>query len=305
MVTIFTTPKPFRGHIGVIQTNAIQSWTLLRPECEVILFGNEDDTAEIATKLRIQHISRAACDNYGTPLVSSMFEIAQDTASFQLVCYANADIILMSDFLRAVSQVRLQSFLLIGRRWNLDINEPINFSDPSWEERLCTHLAETGKLNRPSALDYFVFTTGLYNDIPPFTIGRPGWDNWMVYRARSLRVPVIDATKAITAIHQNHDYSHHFMGIAGVYRGKQAKKNLRLLGGREHAFGTHHATWILTRQGIKRAFSFGHLCQRMLAIPVFFPPLAFLNFPINLCAKALLMSKVLVRRIFSNGTQPF
>lgn len=305
MLTIFTTPKQFHGHIATTQTNAIQSWTLLRPECEVILFGNEDDTAEIATKLRIKHIPRVACDNYGTPLVSSMFEIAQDIASFPLICYANADIILMSDFLRAVHQVQLQSFLLIGRRWNLDINQPIDFSDPSWEECLRTRLAETGKLHRPSALDYFVFTHGLYDDIPPFAIGRPGWDNWMVYRARFLRAPVIDATKAITAVHQNHDYSHHCMGIAGVYRGKQAKKNLRLLGGREHAFGTHHATWILTSQGIKRAFSFGHLCQRMLSIPVFSPPLAFLNFPINLCVKALLISKVLGRRIFFNGTPPF
>ena len=26
MITFFTTPKPFLGHIGIIQRNAIESW---------------------------------------------------------------------------------------------------------------------------------------------------------------------------------------------------------------------------------------------------------------------------------------
>jgi len=37
MLTLFTIPKAFQGHTGVIQRNAIRSWTLLRPECEIIL----------------------------------------------------------------------------------------------------------------------------------------------------------------------------------------------------------------------------------------------------------------------------
>ena len=41
MITIFSTPKPFRGHIGVIQRNALKSWTLLHPDVEMILFGDE------------------------------------------------------------------------------------------------------------------------------------------------------------------------------------------------------------------------------------------------------------------------
>ncbi len=31
MITIFAIPKPFKGHIDVIQRNAIQSWTKLSP----------------------------------------------------------------------------------------------------------------------------------------------------------------------------------------------------------------------------------------------------------------------------------
>ena len=50
MLTIFAVPKPFRGHIGVIQRNAIRSWTLLRPACDIILMGNEEGIAEIAAE---------------------------------------------------------------------------------------------------------------------------------------------------------------------------------------------------------------------------------------------------------------
>jgi hypothetical protein len=45
MLTLFTTAKPFEGHSGVIQRNALKSWKLLHPDIEIILFG--DDAAHI------------------------------------------------------------------------------------------------------------------------------------------------------------------------------------------------------------------------------------------------------------------
>ena len=48
LLTIFATPKRFQGHIGVIQRNAIASWTHLKPKPEIILFGTDEGTAEIA-----------------------------------------------------------------------------------------------------------------------------------------------------------------------------------------------------------------------------------------------------------------
>src|SRR6266853_4649960 len=47
VLTIFASAKPFHGHTGVIQRNAIASWTRLRPRPEIILFGNEPGVAEI------------------------------------------------------------------------------------------------------------------------------------------------------------------------------------------------------------------------------------------------------------------
>ena len=41
MITFFATPKPFRGHIRVIQRNAIQSWQRLHSDAEILLLGPE------------------------------------------------------------------------------------------------------------------------------------------------------------------------------------------------------------------------------------------------------------------------
>ena len=35
MLTFFTTAKPFRGHNGIIQRNALKSWTLLHPDAPI------------------------------------------------------------------------------------------------------------------------------------------------------------------------------------------------------------------------------------------------------------------------------
>jgi hypothetical protein len=41
MLTILTSPKPFRGHVGIILRNAIQSWKFVHAKAEVIFFGGE------------------------------------------------------------------------------------------------------------------------------------------------------------------------------------------------------------------------------------------------------------------------
>src|SRR5712691_10486867 len=66
MLTIFATPKPFRGHIAVIQRNAIRSWTLLRPACEIILMGNDGGTADIAAEFGVRYVPDVARNTLGT-----------------------------------------------------------------------------------------------------------------------------------------------------------------------------------------------------------------------------------------------
>src|SRR5262245_61896078 len=129
MLTIFAIPKPFHGHFSTIQRNAILSWTLLRPACEIILCGNDEGTAATAAEFGVRHMPAVAHNEYGTPLVNDLFDRAQQVATHELLCYVNADIILMQDFMWAVEQVasRKRRFLMMGQRWDVDIEVPWDF----------------------------------------------------------------------------------------------------------------------------------------------------------------------------------
>jgi hypothetical protein len=46
LLTVFFIPKPFLGHIGVIQRNALGTWMRLGEGVQVILHGNDEGVAE-------------------------------------------------------------------------------------------------------------------------------------------------------------------------------------------------------------------------------------------------------------------
>jgi len=71
MLTIFTIPKAFEGHIGIIQRNAIGSWSRLG--CDVILCGDDPGVSEAAKEVGATHIPDIDRNDYGTPLLSSAF----------------------------------------------------------------------------------------------------------------------------------------------------------------------------------------------------------------------------------------
>ncbi len=252
MLTLFSVPKPFTGPIGVIQRNAIRSWTLLGPECEILLLGDEPGTAEAAAECGARHLPSLARNEYGTPLLDHIFEQAETAATHGLMGYINADIILMSDFLPAVRPFQNcpQKFLLAQQRWDVDIKEPWDFADPEWELRLRRLTAEKGKLHNIAGLDYFIFRKGLYGKIPPFALGRCVWDNWLLWRARDLGAALVNLTYCVTIIHQNHDYNHvtytpHLPGWNRIYDGPERQRNLELAGGTAHMYDLSRATHVL------------------------------------------------------------
>lgn len=235
-LTIFTAPKPFTNpHINIIQRNALSAWTRLN-DVGVVLIGDEPGIPEVAKELGVKNVPQVDRDEKGIPIVRSVMEIGHAHSDSPLLCYANADMILMSDLLRAARQVSEQAhdFLLVGQRWDLNQTEPLDFSG-DWESRLRLDVAKHGKFYSPWGIDYFVFPRRLYTDVPNFTIGRPAWDNWMVYHARTTFGMAIDASRDVLAIHQNHDYSH-LPGNRPPYGSEVAKSNLMKAGGRRHVY---------------------------------------------------------------------
>ena len=238
-ITLFSAPKPFTNpHIATIQRNAIKSWTLL-PEVDVILLGDETGLAEAARELSVNHIAKVECNQSGTPLISSMFRLVRDASQrsqSDLLCIVNADMILMSDFVKAALESRSlllkkgqQNFVLLSQRWDLDVNQPLKFTE-GWEQRLSSMVHRQGSLHRPAGSDFFLFPRSCYADIPDFAIGRAGWDNWMIYKARQEKWTVIDCTPSVMIVHQNHDYSH-LPGGRPHYEHPDTNENIRLAGG--------------------------------------------------------------------------
>jgi hypothetical protein len=234
LITLFSAPKPFTNpHIATIQRNAIKSWTLLS-DVEVILLGEETGLAQAARELGVKHLPNVARNESGTPLISSMFQLARDASQrshSDLLCIINADIILMPDLVEAAHRSRMlrDEFVLLSQRWDLDITQPINFTR-DWEHRLSSTVHRQGQLHRPAGSDFFLFPLSSYTDIPNFTIGRAGWDNWMIYKARKEKWTVIDCTPSVMIVHQNHDYSH-LPGGKPHYEHPDTNENIRLAGG--------------------------------------------------------------------------
>jgi len=255
MFSIFTCPKPFRGHFGEIQRNAIRSWTLLYPTPEILLIGSEQGTREVALEFGVRQIPFVKRNASGTPLVNSIFEEAEKAAAKEVMCYLNADILLLSDFMRAVKQVRseLPRSLMVGRRWNLEVSGALEFEE-GWEQALRKQVAQQGKLVPHFFIDYFIFPKGVWGEIPPFAIGRPAWDNWIIYRACQMGLPVVDLTPAVKVIHQNHEYSHHPQGWTGAMRGEESRRNIALAGEVAHAYSLLDAQYVLMPRGLKQKF---------------------------------------------------
>jgi hypothetical protein len=271
VLTLFTTAKPFLGHAGVIQRNALRSWTLLRPRCEILLFGDDEGAAEVAAELGVTHLPQVGRNEHGK-LVSDLFAQAERRASHELLCYANADMVLLSDLAGAaarVAQLR-RPFLMVGQRWDLEVQEPLDF-DEGWEERLRATVREAGSLHPPYGIDYFLFRRGMWGPMPPFVVGRAAWDNWMVYEARRRRAYVIDATKVVFCVHQNHDYSHYADGKWGAYRGPGALHNRELGGGPERMFNVADATHVLTPQDLRWAVNRRNLREHLRKLVVLHP----------------------------------
>jgi hypothetical protein len=238
-VTVFSIPAPFDGHTGVIQRNAIGSWTRL-PRAKVILFGDEPGVGEAAAELGARHEPTVARNELGTPLVSDAFERAADLADTPLLLYANGDVLFTPALSGVVGflQQRLEgAWLAVGRRLDLDVNGPWTF-DSEWAERLVGEARSRGVLHGPSGIDYFLFPRGLELPFPELAVGRPGWDNWLIGAMHARGLPVFDLTPSLLCIHQNHPPRYSYVGT-------EAKRNVRAAGGVGKLHTIRSATWKL------------------------------------------------------------
>ncbi len=241
MLTIFTTPKPFKGHIGVIQRNAIKSWTMLDPKPEVILLGDEEGAADAAREIGVLHLTGIVTNENGTPLMNDMFRRAEAAAQAGWLCYVNTDILLSGVFTRAVATVREQcsKCLMVSKRLNIDLTEDWTQrigAGENWQDPLMRLVQSTGTSGQHTAIDAFVFPRGFYKSVPDFAIGRFWFDQWLIKDARINGFRVVDLSLVAPLIHQNHNYNHVAGGEQAIWKGEEAEHNFRLYGNVMHAY---------------------------------------------------------------------
>jgi hypothetical protein len=232
MLTIFSCPKAFEGKTAVNQYNAVKSWLLLDPKPEIILIGDDNGVEGVCRDLDLCHIPDVERNEYGTPLVNSIFNHAASQAAHNTLCYINTDIILTSGFIKAVQCVKEQhdKYLMIGRRHDLSVDDYLDFNN-AWQSLLKRKALREGKLHASAGMDYFVFSRGVFSNVLPFAVGRTAWDGWLVHYARCQGVSVINATASVWAIHQNHQYPPYLCDEKGNWKGEEVKRNLQLSGG--------------------------------------------------------------------------
>lgn len=251
MLTIFSIPKAFQGLSQVLQTNALKSWQALGREVQILLLGDDPGVAEAAQRFGCQHLPEIKRNELGTPLLDHAFALAQAEARHGFMLYVNADIILFPSLFQALDMLQGREFLVCGRRIDLDLTDDLDVGYPGWADELLDKARKQGTLHGYSGLDYFLFPKGLVR-LPPFAVGRPGWDNWLLFAMQQKNVPVIDATAVVTIIHQNHDYSHSPFGGRKQVRGPELVENIRIAGGRHNLLTLREADYLLTLKGLVR-----------------------------------------------------
>lgn len=222
-MTIFSIPRAFTGSTAILQRNAINSWLNLPCKPTIILFGDDEGVGDVCSEFGLVHIPVVRKNEYSNYYLDEVFDAAKKYATNNLLCYVNADIIFTEKIEQAVHRILenkkiiKNNFLLVGSRWDFDVDENAEF-DESFAYR-------NGLLHPPRGSDFFIFPTHLNIDMPPFVVGRPYWDNWLIYFFRKNKIPIIDITQYALVFHQNHSYVHVKERTGEKWNGPEADSN--------------------------------------------------------------------------------
>ena len=265
MISIFSIPKPFRGDDALRQRNAIGSW-LQVPDAEVLLCGDDEGVADTARELGCVHVSGIGANDFGTPYLNEAFTRAADQARHELLCYANCDIIFPTQFQEVITRLPRREFVAVGRRINFELNEAVDYAHAGWSRALVDRALREGVDGTDFAIDVLIIRKdGPLVEMPPFVVGRPGWDSWFLWNADQRGIPIVDFSSLTVVLHQNHDYAHVKNKRGRWWQGPEGDENRRLMGdAKGRAYNLKHATHVLTRRGVRPAME-PHRVRRRLA----------------------------------------
>jgi len=277
MLTIFATPKDFTREFDIIQRNALSSWCAISEEIEIIIIGDSLGAKEAAKLFNAKYIKNVETSPQGIPTISGLFETAEKFANNKMLCYVNADIIMPNNFLDVISNFLNQTrkFMAVGHRWDLDINDLIDFEKSEECKNFWSYANKNSKKHACTGIDYFIFMKGTFKNLPSLAIGRFGWDNWLLWKARSMRIPLIDVSNEIFAIHQDHSYRFdNFKSKSDVLMSDDRKNNQEKID--EQTLNLLDANYQLLNGKIEKKRSRAFINRNLGKLPIIFPKFSLL-----------------------------
>jgi len=265
---LFSSPKPRLTNTEAVQISAFRSWRRIFPKARILLFGDGVTWESFARDEGLELAGPLPLGVEGGEVIQFLFERISDLAGDGMAIYLNSDILLDPSAHAAVASLESVQgpWLASARRCCLgEWVGPILENEKDWHT-FYQRVREKSVWGEACAMDVFLFRGLSFKTMPPFLIGHRGWDNWMIYHARSQNIPVIDISAAMRIIHCDHDYSYAKGNSAPSRRdGPLEEANLKMLGGEEKLFHLGHATHQLRHQKVTPCLGWSPL-QRSLEI---------------------------------------
>lgn len=246
MITFLSSPKAFTGYTGKIQCRAIRSWLGIHPLVEVIIYGDGEGVAEACGEMYVRHVPEIPCTPSGIPYFNDIVEHARIHARNDVQCYLNCDIMMKEEMIKAIQVLEFPRYLVIGQR--IDLAEEVDYDVTAGNWKLdVLKFAERGQahLHESTGMDYFIFPRGMWDGLRPLVIGRAGYDGALVAFCFRNKIPLINGTLAIPALHQFHDYGHVQGGRETVLMGRDAKNNILLHNIKHSVPDSADAHWVI------------------------------------------------------------
>eukprot|EP00759_Apiculatamorpha_spiralis_P004777 PhF_6_TR12897/c0_g1_i1/m.20306 len=226
VVPVFGSPKPLEVNNTLQTLLTVRAWEALSsiPHVKPVIFANDDITLASAQTIRGADVEPKfeIHSTYHQPTYRGLFQKAFDLYdNASVVVYTNSDILYTRSLVETIHAVaefynaksttdhpRWKGFMIIGQRTNIDVPKEFRIQG-DWESQLRSWEL-SGETFESDAEDYFVVSRGLFDwhTVPDFVVGGVAFDNWLVNKANVMgnhdMAMVVDGTKTITAIHQNH-----------------------------------------------------------------------------------------------------
>ena len=219
-----------------IHLNTLHNWAKFIPLMQPVLFSSnstqEFDSVARQLGWHVYQIPRV--NDYGTPYLSEMLAVIMNNDTYNSTFYgfANGDILFDSSFSETLKSLtmRMKSLppapvLVTGQRTNYKMSD--KWKEPISDFYYIEQLRTRGSLYFTWAQDYFLFTKTfpryLFKDL---VIGRPAYDNYLVAMSVRLNVTIVDATKTLTALHQQSSKEPQAVGLHST----DAEHNKKVIG---------------------------------------------------------------------------